>query len=394
MTAQWTAPQVAEHWGVTPATVRAYAARGQMPPPDGRIGRSDWWLPATIQAWPRPGRGNRRDQASFDLPPTHPDEARQLQHHLTALGLCLILGQQVGELTVNCNEATGSYTLGRTPEEVARAVRDHAAAQCHVPWDTPQPGPTLLGPRLRPVGRLTAKAQWARRQKLLAGLDDLTRGLVAGLGFPASLLSADFHAAAGRSWWDVTDRRRGDELGPTRIAPLAQHVAGLSEARILNGLANPIEDPAAFSPRWTSMRWQHGHSDPVRVWCSIWALAAFPVTPAVGTSGGAPAIHWVAPGVGTSGGQQFLALPIPLGSVVAGHAWADMAGQPAITRAAANMHHWKGLSDLLWVHHQGFAVARWDVRAVPGSKVIDRYVDDPCDVAQPDHIGRPRKADG
>lgn len=376
MTVRWTAPQVAEHWGVSPSTIRAYAARGQMPQPDGRIGNSDWWLPETIKAWPRPGRGKRRDQTSFDLPPTHPDEARLLQHHMTALGLCLILGQQLGELTVTCSEVTGTYTLSRSPQEVARAVRDHAAAQRRVPWDMPQPGPTLLGPQLRPVSdRLTAKVQWSRRQKAMAGLDDLTRDLVAGLGFPASLLSAEYRAAAGRSQWDVTDRRRGDELGTTRLAPLAQHVAGLSEARILDGLTKPLTDPEAFSPRWTSMRWQHPPADPVRVWCSIWALAAFPVTPAVGTSGGAPAIHWVTPGVG----MQFASLPIPLGAVVTGRAWADMAGHPAITRAAANLHDWRALGDLVWAEHQGFAVARWDLRAVPASKVIDRYVDDPCD---------------
>lgn len=37
--------------GVAPATIRAYAHRGQMPAPAGRIGRAPYWQAATIWAW-------------------------------------------------------------------------------------------------------------------------------------------------------------------------------------------------------------------------------------------------------------------------------------------------------------------------------------------------------
>lgn len=47
----WTIAEVAEHLGVATSTVRAYAARGQMPPPDGRLGRTPWWRADTIRAW-------------------------------------------------------------------------------------------------------------------------------------------------------------------------------------------------------------------------------------------------------------------------------------------------------------------------------------------------------
>lgn len=47
----WTVTEVAEHLGVAASTVRAYTARGQMPPPDGRLGRTPWWLAGTIRAW-------------------------------------------------------------------------------------------------------------------------------------------------------------------------------------------------------------------------------------------------------------------------------------------------------------------------------------------------------
>jgi len=36
---------------LTPSTIRAYAARGQMPTADRRIGREPVWRPATIRKW-------------------------------------------------------------------------------------------------------------------------------------------------------------------------------------------------------------------------------------------------------------------------------------------------------------------------------------------------------
>lgn len=53
--------------GVAPSTWRDYVARGYAPAPDGRLGRTPWWRPATITTWleTRPGQGARTDlQAS------------------------------------------------------------------------------------------------------------------------------------------------------------------------------------------------------------------------------------------------------------------------------------------------------------------------------------------
>jgi DNA-binding transcriptional MerR regulator len=47
----WTTRDVAEHLQITEATVRAYLARGQMPRPDQRYGRTNLWRPATIERW-------------------------------------------------------------------------------------------------------------------------------------------------------------------------------------------------------------------------------------------------------------------------------------------------------------------------------------------------------
>lgn len=47
----WTVGDVADYLDVRTSTVRAYVARGQMPAPDGRIGRTPWWRAATIRGW-------------------------------------------------------------------------------------------------------------------------------------------------------------------------------------------------------------------------------------------------------------------------------------------------------------------------------------------------------
>lgn len=54
---QWTTAEVAAYLGVSVGTVRAYSSRGQMPPPDGRLGRTPWWWAETIRVW---AAGRRR----------------------------------------------------------------------------------------------------------------------------------------------------------------------------------------------------------------------------------------------------------------------------------------------------------------------------------------------
>lgn len=56
----WTTADVASYLGLKPATISAYRARGQMPPPDQKLGRTQLWRPRTIIDWHenRPGSGN------------------------------------------------------------------------------------------------------------------------------------------------------------------------------------------------------------------------------------------------------------------------------------------------------------------------------------------------
>ena len=63
---QWSVGEVAEHLGVQRSTVRAYVARGEMPAPDGHVGRSPWWTPETITQWheSRRGHGSRRSSSN------------------------------------------------------------------------------------------------------------------------------------------------------------------------------------------------------------------------------------------------------------------------------------------------------------------------------------------
>ena len=59
----WTVADIADHWGVTPQTVRTYRSRGrgELPEPDNVFGRSPVWKPATILNFQRPGQGARTD---------------------------------------------------------------------------------------------------------------------------------------------------------------------------------------------------------------------------------------------------------------------------------------------------------------------------------------------
>ncbi|MFD5862641.1 helix-turn-helix transcriptional regulator [Streptomyces chartreusis] len=59
----WTIDDVAEHWGVTPQTIRTYRSRkrDELPPHDRMFGRSPAWRPQTIVGFVRPGQGARTD---------------------------------------------------------------------------------------------------------------------------------------------------------------------------------------------------------------------------------------------------------------------------------------------------------------------------------------------
>ena len=48
---QLTVADVAYLLNVKESTVRAYLARGQMPPATGRLGRTPWWAPRDIEPW-------------------------------------------------------------------------------------------------------------------------------------------------------------------------------------------------------------------------------------------------------------------------------------------------------------------------------------------------------
>lgn len=47
----WTTEDVAKHLNVTTSTIRAYAARGQMPSPGKHVGRTALWRPEAIDLW-------------------------------------------------------------------------------------------------------------------------------------------------------------------------------------------------------------------------------------------------------------------------------------------------------------------------------------------------------
>lgn len=60
----WTAEDCACFLGISPATWRAYVARGQAPQPARRFGRTNVWRPPVVREWnaSRRGQGWRSSQ--------------------------------------------------------------------------------------------------------------------------------------------------------------------------------------------------------------------------------------------------------------------------------------------------------------------------------------------
>lgn len=56
---QLAAADVAARLGISAESWRSYVSTGYGPPPDGRLGRTPWWKPETVDAWnaSRPGQG-------------------------------------------------------------------------------------------------------------------------------------------------------------------------------------------------------------------------------------------------------------------------------------------------------------------------------------------------
>jgi hypothetical protein len=61
----WTVADVARYLGIKASTVRTYVSRGDMPPPDRKMGqRVNLWKPQTIIRWhaKRPRKGERAEK--------------------------------------------------------------------------------------------------------------------------------------------------------------------------------------------------------------------------------------------------------------------------------------------------------------------------------------------
>jgi predicted DNA-binding transcriptional regulator AlpA len=49
--AMLTVADIAKRTGLAEVTIRAYAHRGQMPAPSGRLGRTPWWWESKLTTW-------------------------------------------------------------------------------------------------------------------------------------------------------------------------------------------------------------------------------------------------------------------------------------------------------------------------------------------------------
>ena len=90
----------------------------------------------------------------------------------------------------------------------------------------------------------------------------------------------------GASFWEMGDRRRGDDFVRCRLRKLAKTVSGRDPVALKNGLVgiapsdeiagkNAIESTTA-----TGLR-DKGMTDNAQAWCALWAISLFPVRPVV-----------------------------------------------------------------------------------------------------------------
>lgn len=63
MTIYLSSSEAAARIGIKHGTFCSYRQQGRTPPPDAKIGKTEGWLPETIDAWnqTRPGQGARTD---------------------------------------------------------------------------------------------------------------------------------------------------------------------------------------------------------------------------------------------------------------------------------------------------------------------------------------------
>lgn len=201
--------------------------------------------------------------------------------YLAAVGAATIT-EAAGVPAALAGQRHNSLTLDVVcpPEQLATAISRHARTHAHGHtwlWDDHTDGRPLFS-TLRTTGRRGDAVDWQQletaRRRVTAQLGPLDRQMTAGLGWPRVWAGVE---AAGTSPLDTAPRNAGRTV-VHRLRNLAGEVAGLTPDELVDDLTGRDGPAPGDLPGGWQLRWTPNGMTPVRAWCALWALTAFPVT--------------------------------------------------------------------------------------------------------------------
>lgn len=258
--------------------------------------------------------------------------------HCAGLGLAAILekesGQGVGIRWVDQEHMEVRPEADLDDDEISAIVKQHAAKAAESEWlssDTPMLKEknthkdrlrSPLSPRVGSLDDGNYRLFDNARNRLIDSLDVayyLELRFLCNLGRPAywsnemKVGDAKNKPDNGASFWEMGDRRRGDDFVRCRLRKLAKTVSERDHITLKNGLVGiaPLDEIAGKnaieSTTATGLRGK-GITDNAQAWCALWAISLFPVRPVVSTKN---AVHSNTIGVFKSkGAGVFFCLPI------------------------------------------------------------------------------------
>jgi len=252
---------------------------------------------------------------------------RSLAGYMAAVGAGLIATSAGVRTGLSCGrgpEDVAALTIHGQVDDIAAAVARHARHHANGatwPWVDHDDGRPLFVTTRREADWEALETAW--REAMPSGR--LNRAMIHGIGWPTVWGGV---AASGGNPLDTVPRNRGMSI-VTFLRRLAPVVGGLSRREIAAQLADPeAGEPAA------DIRWSARPLSPVRAWCALWGLAAFPVTRRPGTR------HPLIPGHCPGGDRgEWLALPAGWQQPMTPWRWRRVVARPWLWGAAYRSTH-------------------------------------------------------
>ena len=294
----WSAAECAAETGIDERTFRAYVSRrhprgNPAPEPVGFDQQTGLrvWDAQRVRTWhaARSGPGARTDR----------DEAATgrlgwLGDHLAVVGAAIIAADTGLDAWIHFDCESGHLSVTRVePDALTAAVIGHAATHSRAPswiWTDADDKKPLFAPRFEPSLEILDQQMTAR-----SGLRLLDQQMIAAI-------------SPRRNPLDMVPANRGSEIVAGRLRKLAPLVATMPPEQVHRELTTSGAKPTPG----IDLRWGPP-TTPVRAWCALWALTAFPPSRAMGITGGPDGDVRVPGharrGSSKTGGVEWFALP-------------------------------------------------------------------------------------